>query len=208
MDESGDLGHGRNASRHITIAAVVTEHPELLDRIPRRIRRRRLKKSLKMKPELKFHGSSSSLRRRVLEMVMAVQTVKVASITVEKAHIEPMLIRKGDRFYDWVCGELVREVLALEENDCRFVITFDARPHNRPPSYDFAEKIGAAILCGGPEARRAFRSLKVSVIDSRNSGCLQVADFVVGAIQRKHEYGDSSYYRIIAPAIVVERRIP
>jgi len=43
--------------------------------------------------------------------------------------------------------------------------------------------------------------------DSQNSRGLQVADYVTGAIQRKFELRDSSYYDIIAHKVVSERRL-
>jgi hypothetical protein len=45
----------------------------------------------------------------------------------------------------------------------------------------------------------------VSRLDSQNSGGLQIADFIAGAIQRSHEHGDESYRNIIAPLMVQER---
>jgi hypothetical protein len=42
-------------------------------------------------------------------------------------------------------------------------------------------------------------------LDSTNSRGLQVADFIAGAIQRKHEMGDDSYSGIIAKRMAGER---
>jgi len=67
VDESGDLGLGRGSSKYITIGALITDHPDAVGRIPLRIRKRRLKKRLQRKPELKFHNSSPDIRRSVLE---------------------------------------------------------------------------------------------------------------------------------------------
>jgi len=57
-----------------------------------------------------------------------------------------------------------------------------------------------AMRCIPPEIR-------VSRLDSRNSGGLQVADFIAGAIQRSHERGDESYRSILAPIMVREKML-
>lgn len=55
-----------------------------------------------------------------------------------------------------------------------------------------------AMRCIPPEIR-------VSRLDSRNSGGLQIADFIAGAIQRSYEHGDGSYRSIIAPLMEQEK---
>lgn len=52
VDESGDLGFGSGSSRYITIGALITDCPDDVRRIPLHIRKRKLKKRLRQKPEL------------------------------------------------------------------------------------------------------------------------------------------------------------
>ena len=207
VDESGDLGSGKGSSKYITIGALVTTQPERVERIPLRIRKRRLKKSLQRKPELKFHNSNPEIRKGMLKLVMALEDVAIASIIVNKAGMPPGLKQSPERFYDFICCQLLVEIMKSRGERCSLRAVFDARPHNRPPSYDFGGRIGAMIekelsRTGLPPVR-----MEISVIDSRNSGGLQTADFVVGSIQRKYERNDPSYYRTIAPAIIIEKRL-
>jgi len=207
VDESGDLGFGKGSSKYITIGALITTHPEIVERIPRRIRKRRLKKSLLQKPELKFHNSSPDVRRSVLKMVMALQDISIASMTVNKIGMPDGFRHSPERFYDCVCGELLADIIVNRGGRGAYRVVFDARPHNRPPGYDFGGRVGAIV---GRELTRAGLipvRIDVSVIGSHNSGGLQTADFVVGSIQRKHERDDHSYSRIIAPAITVEKML-
>jgi hypothetical protein len=86
-------------------------------------------------------------------------------------------------------------------------VVFDARPHNRSASYDFGGHIEEVVERELSRAGVLPTHIDVSVIDSHNSGGLQAADFVVGSIQRKYARDDPSYYRIIAPAMVIEKRL-
>jgi hypothetical protein len=207
VDESGDLGFGQGSSKYITIGALVTTHPEIVQRIPQRIRKRRLKKSLLQKPELKFHNSSPDIRKRVLKMVVALEDLSIASITVNKIGMPDGLRHSPERFYDCICGELLADIIVARGGRGAYKVVFDARPHNRPPNYDFGGRIGAIVERELTRLGLLPVRINVSVIDSHNSGGLQTADFVVGSIQRKHARDDCSYYGIIAPAIVVEKML-
>ena len=57
----------------------------------------------------------------------------------------------------------------------------------------------------GKDVGRIPPVVRVSKLDSHNSRGIQVADYIAGAIQRKHETGDAIYYTSIAPIIAVER---
>lgn len=140
-------------------------------------------------------------------MVMALQDVSLASMTVNKIGVPDGLRHSPERFYDCVCGELLADIIVDRGGRGAYRVVFDARPHNRPPSYDFGGRVEAIV--GRELTRAGFLPVRidVSVIDSHNSGGLQTADFVVGSIQRKYERDDCSYYGIIAPAIVVEKML-
>lgn len=207
VDESGDLGFGQGSSKYITIGALIATHPEAVERIPLRIRKRRLKKNLRQKPELKFHGSSPEVRWRVLRMITALPEVSIASIIVNKTGMPDGLRRNPERFYDSVCGELLADIIVTQGGGCGYHAVFDARPHNRSASYDFGGHIEGVVERELSRAGVLPIQIDVSVIDSHNSGGLQAADFVVGSIQRKYARDDPSYYRIIAPAIAIEKRL-
>jgi|TARA_Y100000310_G_scaffold89559_2_gene86654 hypothetical protein len=43
--------------------------------------------------------------------------------------------------------------------------------------------------------------------DSKSNGCLQVLDFISGAIFRKYEFGEQDFYGIIKEKIILEKDI-
>ncbi|MGQ9586959.1 MAG: DUF3800 domain-containing protein [Thermoplasmata archaeon] len=205
VDESGDLGLGAGASRHITLCAVMTRQPELLDRILKKIRKRRLKKSILRKPELKFYGTSPEIRMVALTEVAAIQDLAVASLTADKVRAGQRRIGKRHEFYRHLAGQLVCDLLWLDRSAHCYDIVFDARPLNRPLGHEFDQYIESTILHRCDELGVIPPRVRVSRFDSQMSGGLQVADYVAGAIQRKFELRDSSYHDIIVSKIAVER---
>ena len=205
VDESGDLGFTKHSSRFVTLAAALTHYPEQLERIPQRIRKRRLKKSIRRVGELKFHNSSPAIRRAVLEMLMDLEDVRIASITAAKAHGVDRQKRQREWLYPDMAGQLISDVLRLEPELRELHLVFDDRPFESSLGSIFDEYIRTVV---GDECRRLGRiapDVFVSRLDSLNSRGLQVADFVAGAINRKHESGDPSYYDIIQDRASIEK---
>lgn len=208
MDESGDLGVGDKASAYLTLAAIVTVDPKPLERIPQKIRRRKLKKSLARKPELKFHNSDPRIRLLTLKMVASLEDVRIASIVLEKSRLRSKLTENPDELYRRTCGLLMSEIARTEKQVRTFNVVFDARRGKRSKGVDFDRYIEQRIQQEYRERCLIPPTVAVSRFDSSHSGGLQVADFVAGAIQRKHELDDDGYYRIIAPKMVAETRVP
>jgi len=207
VDESGDFGFGTGSSRYFTLCAVMTRHPELLDRIPKRIRRRRLKKSLLRKPELKFYSTSPEIRKIVLAGVAAIQDLAVASLTVDKLHAGERRIGRGHEFYCHLAGQLVCDVVWLDRSARSYDIVFDARPLDHALGHGFDGYLEGTLRHRCDELGVIPPKARISRFDSRNSRGLQVADYVAGAIQRKFELRDSSYYDMIARRVAVEKRL-
>lgn len=205
VDESGDLGFGKLASRYVTLSAVSTEDPIYLARIPKKIRKRRLKKSLRSKPELKYYTSSPEIRRVVLEMVAALGSVSIGSITVEKSRLARQSRERRNNFCHQLCGELACQMARHTAAVRSLNVVFDDRPFNMSVGHGFdvyvTERIRASYDTLGLIQPRVI----VSRVDSLNSQGLQVADFVAGAIQRRYEFGDAEYSSIITDKIVFER---
>ena len=207
VDESGDLGFGRGSSRHITVAAVIVEENFQLERIPQKLRRRRLKKSLLRKPELKFHNSNPYIRRAVLKRIVALGDARIVSVTVDKANAKEEDKSHREEIYMRASCELVHEVAKLVRVRDELTIIFDARPCNRDFGVGFDGRIRAQTINGFRDVSRIPPEVRVRRLNSMNSRGLQVADYVAGAVQRKHEIGDACYYEVVAPIVAMEKLI-
>ena len=205
VDESGDLAFDRCSSRFFTIGAVVTEEPRALERIPKHVRMRRLKKDLLRKSELKFHNSDSMVKKEVLERVAALGNVRVFALSARKARGSPELRASENLTYMQLLGELAYEVIRVERTADALDFIVDLRPLERAISHQFDAWMLSDIVRECAFHRVVPPRLRISRFDSQNSRGLQVADFVAGAIRRRHELGDSTYYDIIAPRIATEK---
>ena len=70
IDESGDLGNNTRKGEYFIVTAVKVDKDEIdiaLRRIPKKIRRKELKKKMKETPELKFSNSSEKIRMAFLK---------------------------------------------------------------------------------------------------------------------------------------------
>ena len=205
VDESGDVGFSDRSSKHLTLVAVATEAPLVLERIPKKVRRTLLMKRQRQVPELKFHASSPRVRRAFLEMVSHSGRVRAVSIVVKKTATSRG--RRGEQadFYDQVCAQLAVEIAHLGRAAVDLSVVFDSRPMTKVTGHSPDSRMVAQIKREYDAMRCIPPEIRVSRLDSRNSGGLQVADFIAGAIQRSHERGDESYRSIIVPLMVQEK---
>lgn len=199
------MGFEQCASLYFTISAVITTNPTQLERIPQRVRRRVLKANLLRKSELKFHNSDAFVKKEVLQRVAALEDVSIVGVSARKAKSLHRQRTSADRTYMQLLELLARDVIFTDRKARAFNFILDLRPLERA----VARVLDAYLLS---EIRRECDQLKIippdtciSRYDSIRSRGLQVADFVAGAIRRKHELGDPTYYDIISERITAER---
>jgi hypothetical protein len=208
IDESGDLGFSLRSSKHFAVVALVSPDPTTLERIPKRVRRRKLRKSLRRKPELKFHNSNPDVRRLVLRMIAEVTGTRIFCVIVEKRRSLDPPYPDSIELYQHACGTLLRGVLRSERIDGDLQVVLDARRGNRKADIDLDLHLRSEIAseCRSLGLIPPDR-IRMSRYDSHSSGGLQVVDFVAGAVRRKYEEGDDSYYRIVLQLIALEKSI-
>jgi hypothetical protein len=166
-----------------------------------------LKKSIRRVGELKFHNSSPAIRKAVLEMLMDLEDARIVSITAGKALAVDRQKHQREWLYPDMAGQLVGDVLRLEPELRELHLVFDDRPFESSLGGVFDEYVRAGVCDECRKVGRIVPDVFVSRLDSLNSRGLQVADFVAGAINRKHESGDASYCEIIRRAISIEKRM-
>jgi len=204
IDESGDFGFSPKSSRYITLCAIIVSDKVVLERIPRRTRRQ-LNATVRMKPELKFHGSDEIVKRKVLGMFALLPEAHIASISLDKARIEKRYQKYKGEIYDRMCGALIGDILQTLPPVNRIEFNFDIRPMNKPKSLDFDDMILRKILTHSQRLRIISPFATVSRMSSERNKGLIVADFIAGAIRRKYERRSPEYYDIISNLIISER---
>lgn len=205
VDESGDLG-APNGTLFITIAALATDNKERIERIPQIIRKKRLKKSLVRKPELKFHNSDESIREKVLSMLIQENDFQIVALTINKKKAGRSLQTMKDEFYRHFCVVLVTEILKINHPEDDFFFVFDERPKSRDSNIEFESFIYKEIRRKNIILGIPTPYILASRIDSQKSRGIQVVDFVAGAIHKKYESNESKFYDMVAPSISKEIR--
>lgn len=206
IDESGDLGFGKNGSDYFIIACVKINDERTnfcFKRIVKKIRQRKLSKKFKDKSELKFSNSSELIRIEFLKRA-AKLNIEIYSLIIKKEYTKKDLRDNLPILYNYLISILLEKPLTIIDNSDLII---------------FLDK------CMSPSQRRNFETYTktkfLSVFNkipkiilthdnsSSNEG-LQVVDFISGAFGYKYNtarlQGDfNNYTNIIKNKIVVER---
>ena len=205
IDESGDFGFSDKSSHHITLSAIVVSDKVALERVPRRVRRY-LGKSAKNGSELKFHRSEDSVKRKILSAFSSLPDAKIVCIIVDKRKVSGHYRNRRNDMYDDMCRVLIESFLWASVRSRRIDIFFDIRPRNKPKNRDFDSMITKEIEKQSEMMKIIAPTVFMSRVSSETCPGLIVADFIAGAIQRKHEHGSFEYYALISNSILVEKR--
>ncbi|MBI2631529.1 DUF3800 domain-containing protein [Candidatus Pacearchaeota archaeon] len=191
VDESGDLG--AFGSKYFTVVAIVVDDTKTLERIIKKVRQRKLKKSIKQLSEIKANNSNRLIREYILNIVKKSQC-QIFAIVVDKEQIAKHLFEIKNELYNYLCGILMQKLNIL---DGKGIITIDKKYTNTLLREDFNRYITNKL-------RETNKDLKIEIKhkDSFASNELQVVDFVVWSINRKLNLGDDFYYKIIEEKIV------
>jgi hypothetical protein len=154
--------------------------------------------------ELKFHHSTADMRRWILEEVAGLQDLRVLALTVEKRDFGEGLRQDRNAFYLRLCGALVQDIPLVEPFPEQVRIVFDARRGDRSRGMDFDKFVTQRVEEAYAMIGLITPDVIISRYDSLNSSGLQIADFVAGAIQRRHELGDTSYWSVVSSRIIHE----
>ncbi len=186
IDESGDLG--RFGNRYFVIAGLVTKDKKPLDRIIKRIRQRRLKKSIKELMEIKAHSADETIRKEVLDKVRQTD-VEIYALVLDKNKVFSNLFDVQNRFYNYLVGQMLSRINLGKE---KVIINIDKKHTNSFLRDDFLKYIQKRLM-----EKRDGSTFEIFQLPSESSNALQVVDFVAWAINRKFNSGDDSYYSII-----------
>jgi hypothetical protein len=199
IDESGDLGaRMTGGSGYFVICALATSDPVGVSRIPKKVRRRlQLDRTSR---EMKFNSSCDRVRSLVLEHIAASDSRASWCAMYKKPASRTNTRDKGGIFRRVLENAL--SPIASSATCRRISVTLDKRNEGWFRGLDI-EGFVTSILTkshGGyfpPEVR-------VSFYESHNDGCLQVTDYVCGAVFQMVERGVYQYYEVVKDIMVGE----
>lgn len=190
IDESGDLGFSEKSTKHFVIALVGVENPKEIKNTIKKIRQRIIKKKLKEVPELKFNKSSHLIKERFLR-ALCERNIEICVIILKKEQVYGYLHEHRNEIYNYVTKFLVEKLLINpEEREIHLKVDKFLSKSNRE-NYNLYVKSQIENMCHGQT------KITIEHVDSQEEPCIQAADFVAGAVFRKHEFGDDTYYKLI-----------
>lgn len=189
VDESGDLG--KFGDRYFIIAALCTSNPKAIYNIIKKIRQRKLKKSLKEVNELKANKSDNIIREAVLRKIFECTDCEIHIISVDKKTIKDYLFEHKNKLYNYIAGILVEHA---QGNFKKIFLIIDKKDKKGLLRDDF----DSYIL-----NYKARWNVKIGIEhkDSYADRGLQAVDFVAWAVNRKYNTSDDTFYKIIEPKI-------
>jgi len=201
LDESGDLGFGQRASKYFIMAAIVTRDPEHVRRCIKRVRQQKLPKKYKTIPELKFHNSSQTIRGRILNCLAKTDT-DIAYAVLRKHQVYEKLRNKQQILYNYISGSLITKIITAYQLEGVVKVFVDRSLYGFQREH-FDSYLTWKACLGNHSEDLDIEPPEIVHIDSTQDRCIQVADFVAGAISHKYGKGDDHYYNKISPRISI-----
>jgi hypothetical protein len=190
LDETGDVGWAKGATRYLIVAAIITSNPHWLRKAVIKTRKR-LRKKLKQIPELRAKRTPRKVVAKLLRYVATLDVEIVAVILDKESSLYPS---DPEDWYRITCARVVRRCL---ERHPRLALTLD----KRYTSQRLRDKQEQAIAKEVGDLS-AFLVLRHS--ESGQEKAVQAADAVAWSLAQKYERGDEELYTIIQENIIVE----
>jgi len=200
MDESGDLGFGKKASPYFIMAALIVKKPLHIKRCITRVRKQKLPKKYKKISELKWHNSSATIKKRIIECLSKTEN-DVAYAVLRKNQVKKDLRNKPQIVYNYVCGSLISKIISLYGVNTSVDIVVDKSLYGVKRE-NFDQYITwKALMKSNKDIE--MEPPNIFHMDSKQDVCIQAVDFVAGAIHRAYMKGDDFYYKMLEPKISI-----
>ena len=183
---------------YLLVAVVVTlkAGDKKLTKIPKRVRQKLLGKKLQQLPKLKFSNSDEKTRLRMLQMI-ADEDVEIFALVIDKGgrRINDSPLNNGI-----VLGNAAAMVLEKKPHvsltpDKKFTNPNETARYLETATKVIADKVPAGVL------------LLKEPVESRRESLIQLADFVVGAVNHKYNRENERYFKIIEKKVVSEKQV-
>lgn len=186
IDESGNLGKD---SRYFVMAATAVMRQRHLLSVSKKIPRQR--------EESKFYNSTEEEIMEVLNE-LSISNVHIVYVVVDKYDYTGRFYGlHGNGLYEAVLRELLAEALSMVKGG-------DANVFLDRSSF---VTLGSFRTIAGEIAASAGCNLKkCDKVTSHQNRCVQIADYVAGAINRNYEDGDPHYMDVIREKISIARK--
>lgn len=206
MDEAGDLGFSSHASRsHVIgyVIAMASDHHFMRNKSSRLLRK--INQNLRPKQkisEFKFTKDFHETRVQFLQLINSFSMIDAGAVAIRKDSVKKDLHDNPVVLYNYLAVNYVVPVLVgsylkqfMPLNRIKFKIDRSLSKADRARFNDYFDSKISWI-----KRQLDFKNDIFAEIDhenSQNDVCLQVADYVAGAVFRMIEHDDRQYYELI-----------
>jgi hypothetical protein len=201
LDESGDLGFGPRASKYFILAAIITRDQDQVQKCIKKVRQQKLPKKYKTIPELKFHNSSQTIRERILDCATRTDT-DIAYAVLRKHQVYERLRTKQSILYNYVSGSLISKIITAYKLEGVVKVFVDKSLYGLERE-NFDNYLSWKACMGNHSEEQDINLPEIVHVDSRRDRCIQVVDFVAGAINHKYSADNDYYYQKIEQRISI-----
>ncbi|MDY0395450.1 DUF3800 domain-containing protein [Virgibacillus halophilus] len=201
FDESGNMGR---KGRYFTIACVETHNTKPLINVMK-------KACLKVKKEfphltgnreIKASDSFPVIKDYILRRIVT-KDIKIRYATADLPYVNRKLLEDENLLYNFLLHFII---VPVAKRSCvnEIDIFLDKRSIKVESLHSFKNYISIKI---NYELKLDVK-INVSYVESHNSYCIQVADFLANVINSYYEYGHDHCFKIIKPKIVQHEKFP
>lgn len=201
VDESGDLGFGQKASRYFVLAALVVWDEQTIRRCFKKIRQRKLKKSLRDVPEFKYNNTKGLIKNRILQCI-ADCNLDIAYAVLRKDQVHSRLRDKQQIVYNYLAGSLISSITNQYAIEGCIYVCMDKSMYNLQRDL-FDDHLAYRMFDNGVPCATPLDQLVIEHVDSRTEPCIQAADFAAGAVHQRYRENNDIYYNIIEPKTTI-----
>lgn len=201
LDESGDLGFSKGSSKFFVVTLLFTRDSRPLGRCLKKARHKKLKKSLRERPEIKAYESTNRIRKQVLTC-LATKDIEIHSVVLNKKNVYPRLRKVKNKLYNYVTGLLIEDCAQLSEPTLTLVV--DKRATGRIiEEFDnyIRFKVDSKLSQKPPTLFRIYHK------PSESDPGIQAVDFISYAVFRELEYSERELYSLIDSKVTVKKRL-
>jgi hypothetical protein len=201
VDESGDLGFTKKATKFFVVAYLECDSPQRM-----RIEMARTLKQLHQKKryplarnELKFSRMDYYCRKYVLQK-LATCDASLGVVVMNKAHVNSNLRGDPVRLYNWcVVHNIMLSLLPNIAAGSKVHMVFDkSLPNWRIKEFnDYIENKASYLMFSEKKASLSPNGISSEHVSSETEPCLQAVDAVAGSYFQKYEHGNEKYVKII-----------
>ena len=201
VDESGDLGFTKKATKFFIVAYLECDVPQRI-----RIEMSRALKHLHQKKryslarnELKFSRMDDFCRKYVLQK-LSLCALSLGVIAMNKELVNGNLQNDPTHLYNWcVVHNIILSLLPSIEAGHKVHMVFDkSLPNWRIKEFnDYVENKASYLLFSEKKAPFSRNSISSEHISSETEPCLQAVDAVAGAYFQKYEHRNEDYVYLI-----------